>query len=133
VLPCNGPNITLHWTRRKTRASERQALGHEMEGIVTLLSAVLIGCVLFMCSCANIETRRFAAINQTEGSIYFQVGGFNTSALTPEGAFPDHGSRMNGPKKDVHGKPNDRRFTLAFRNVRGPALDITRYRGYPSG
>ena len=48
----------------------------------------LVSIAAFMCSCANIETHRFAAINRAENSIYFQVSGFNSSPLTPEGPFP---------------------------------------------
>ena len=50
--------------------------------------ALTLGIAGFMCSCANIETRRFAAINRADNSIYFQVSGFNSSPLTPEGPFP---------------------------------------------
>ncbi len=60
-----------------------------MKKTLTIASVLLLlGGAVFMCSCANIETRRFATINRTEGLIYCQASGFNTSPFTPEGPFP---------------------------------------------
>lgn len=60
-----------------------------MKKIVLIVSGLLLsGMAVFLCSCANIATRRFATINRTEGSIYCQISGFNTSPLTAEGPFP---------------------------------------------
>ena len=60
-----------------------------MKKIQDKLSLVLpMACALLLCSCANIETQRYATIDRSEGSIFAQVSGFNSSPLTAEGAFP---------------------------------------------
>ena len=58
------------------------------------LTAVALGCAVFICSCVNIETKRYAAINRSENSIYLEVSGFNSSPLTVEGPFPRWSNRL---------------------------------------
>ena len=51
-------------------------------------TAAALACVVLICSCVNIETKRYAAINRSENSMYFEVSGFNSSPITAEGPFP---------------------------------------------
>ncbi len=63
--------------------------------LAALLASILIAIVLFMCSCVNVETRRFATIDQPKGTIHLEVSGFNSSPLTPEGPFPRWSNRLD--------------------------------------
>lgn len=59
------------------------------QGTIKLATLVLVGSTVFMCSCASIETRRFAMLNQDRGTIHFVVSGINICPLAAEGRWSD--------------------------------------------
>ena len=60
-------------------------------------TAILLGTVLticFLCSCAHIETNRYASLDPKNKTIHFKVSGFIASPLTAEGPFPSWSNNL---------------------------------------